>query len=54
MSGFRLWLNDFVVGASDISSETGKVDNGNGTYSYTHDNLGVQACLLDLDRKSVV
>ena len=48
MSGFRLWLNDFVVGASDISSETGKVDNGNGTYSYTHDNLGVQACLLDL------
>ncbi len=48
MSGFRLWLNDFVVGASNISSETGKVDNGNGTYSYTHDNLGVQACLLDL------
>lgn len=48
MSGFRLWLNDFVVGASDISSETGKVDNGNGTYSYTHDDLGVKACLLDL------
>lgn len=48
MGGFKLWLNDFVVGASNISSDTGKVDNENGTHSYTHDELGVKACLLDL------
>ena len=48
MSGFRLWLNDFTVAAASASDSSGKIDNGNGTYSYTHDELGVKACLLDL------
>lgn len=51
MSGFRLWLNDFVVSMPDTSGSTvddGKITNSDNTYGYTHDTDGVSRCLLDL------